>query len=69
MGRARVGAVVTGVRRVRARAVMVLAVDLVAVAVPEALVVAGARDVAAARVGVVAATRAPWAPVSGSSPS
>ncbi|GEN08135.1 hypothetical protein SAMN05443572_106441 [Myxococcus fulvus] len=69
MGRARVGVVVTGVRRVRARAVMVLAVDSVAVAVLEALVVAGARDVAVARAGVVAATRAPWAPVSGSSPS
>lgn len=37
MGRARVGAVVTGVRRVRARDVMVLAVVLVAEAVPEAL--------------------------------
>lgn len=64
MGRARVGAVVTGVRRVRARAVMVLA-DLVAVAVPAALVVA----VVVARAVVVAATRGPWARASGSSPS
>lgn len=67
MGRARVGVVVTGVRRVRARAVTVLAVVLVAGAVLEALV-EGARAEAATDV-VGGVTKGPWARVSVSSPS
>lgn len=68
MGRARVGVVVTGVRRVRARAVTVLAVVLVAEAVRVALVVEGAKAVAVMVAGVDV-TRAPWALGSASSPS
>lgn len=68
MGRARVGVVVTGVRRVRARAVTVLAVVLVAEAVRVALVVEGARAEAATVAGGDV-TRGPWALVSASSPS
>lgn len=67
MGRARVGVVVTGVRRVRARAVTVLAVVLVAEAVRVALV-DGAKAVAVMVAGVDA-TRGPWALGSASSPS
>lgn len=68
MGRARVGVVVTGVRRVRARAVTVLAVVLVAEAVRVALVVEGAKAVAVMVAGVDV-TRGPWALGSASSPS
>lgn len=57
MGRARVGVVVTGVHRARVLAVTARVVVLVAVGV-ETAAVAG-----------VIAKRAPWAPVSASSPS
>lgn len=68
MGRARVGVVVTGVRRVRARAVTVLAVVLVAEAVRVALAVDGVRAEAATVAGGDA-MRGPWGPGSASSPS
>lgn|GEM_PF-3028110 len=68
MGRARVGVVVTGVRRVRARAVTVLAVVLVAEAVRVVLAVDGVRAVAV-MVAVGDAMRGPWALDSASSPS
>ncbi|WP_342374859.1 hypothetical protein NVS55_26480 [Myxococcus stipitatus] len=67
MGHGRVGVVVTRVRRVRARAVMALAVVLEAEVAREAL--DGARAVGAVRAAAVAVTKGPWARGSASSPS
>ncbi|AKQ65106.1 hypothetical protein A176_002018 [Myxococcus hansupus] len=66
MGRARVGAVVTGVHRARVLAVTDRVVDLVGGVVQDAAKAVGvATDVDA---GVIV-KRARWAPVSASSPS
>ncbi|WP_338865131.1 hypothetical protein [Myxococcus stipitatus] len=67
MGHGRVGVVVTRVRRVRARGVMALAVDLEAEVAREAP--DGARVVGAARAVAEAVMKGPWARGSASSPS
>ncbi|WP_419145111.1 hypothetical protein [Myxococcus stipitatus] len=67
MGRARVGVVVTGVRRVRASVVMALAVVSEVEAVR--VVPDGATDVGAARVADAGAMKAPWVRASASSSS
>ncbi|AGC46627.1 hypothetical protein MYSTI_05348 [Myxococcus stipitatus DSM 14675] len=67
MGHGRVGVVVTRVRRVRARAVMALAVVLEAEVAREVL--DGAKAVGAVRAAAVAGMKGPWARGSVSSPS
>lgn len=66
MGRARVGAVVTGVHRARVLAVTDRAVVLVAVAGPDAVTAVGVEM--AVDAGAIV-KRAPWALASASSPS